>query len=80
MMRQVTSAALVLALALTSAAWAQNPAKVKRRPEADRAREGTLQPGDEAPNFKLKKLDSGDEVELVGFRGRPVVLVFGSYT
>ena len=37
--------------------------------------------GAEAPNFKLKMLNSEQEVELASFKGKkPVVLVFGSYT
>ena len=46
-----------------------------------RARAGTLQPGDEAPDFRLPTLDRQSTVALSSFRGsRPVVLVFGSYT
>ncbi len=37
--------------------------------------------GTDAPNFKLKTRDGRREVELAGFKGgKPVVLVFGSYT
>lgn len=47
-----------------------------------RARAGTLQIGDSAPDFKLAKLDHTDRVQLSSFAGqqRPVVLIFGSYT
>ena len=70
-----------VALSLTAHAWSQSPDTAKRRSAADRPREGALQPGDEAPNFKLKKLHADEEIELSSFRGkRPVVLVFGSYT
>ncbi len=45
------------------------------------ARGGTLQPGDIAPDFRLKTRDGSGEVSLASFRGsRPVVLIFGSYT
>ena len=51
------------------------------------ARAGTLDVGDQAPDFVLRTVDktghrsSGAEVQLSSFRGRqPVVLVFGSYT
>lgn len=45
------------------------------------ARVGTLNPGAEAPNFRLRTLDHSSEVELASFRGKsPVVLIFGSYT
>ena len=45
------------------------------------ARQGTLNLGDEAPDFRLQSLDKKSQVQLSSFRGsRPVVLVFGSYT
>jgi hypothetical protein len=47
----------------------------------NRARAGTLHPGDMAPDFRLKTRDGKSEVALSSFRGsRPVVLIFGSYT
>ena len=46
-----------------------------------RARAGTLQAGDTAPDFNLPTLDRKQTVRLSSFRGsQPVVLVFGSYT
>lgn len=46
-----------------------------------RARAGTLQPGDTAPDFNLETLDHKGHVQLSSFRGaKPVVLIFGSYT
>ena len=47
-----------------------------------RARAGTLQVGDAAPDFSLAKLDKTDQIRLSSLTapGRPVVLVFGSYT
>lgn len=47
-----------------------------------RARAGTLQIGETAPDFTLAKLDHIDRVQLSSFAGqqRPVVLIFGSYT
>jgi hypothetical protein len=46
-----------------------------------RARAGRLNPGDPAPDFRLPTLDHRSAVQLSQFRGgRPVVLVFGSYT
>ena len=46
------------------------------------ARAGTLQVGDAAPNFSLTKLDKSASVQLSNLtaQGRPVVLIFGSYT
>ncbi|HTS35445.1 MAG TPA: hypothetical protein VMH04_07230 [Candidatus Solibacter sp.] len=47
-----------------------------------RARAGTLQVGDRAPDFTLTKLDKSARVQLSSHtaQGQPVVLVFGSYT
>ncbi len=46
------------------------------------ARAGDLQVGDRAPDFSLRKLDKTASVQLSTFtaQGRPVVLIFGSYT
>jgi len=46
------------------------------------ARAGTLQVGDQAPDFTLATLDKSAHVQLSSFLalGRPVVLIFGSYT
>jgi hypothetical protein len=46
-----------------------------------RARAGTVNVGDTAPDFRLPTLDHQSAVQLSSFReDRPVVLVFGSYT
>ncbi|SRR5579884_1507587 len=46
-----------------------------------RARSGSLHPGDPAPDFSLSTLDKTAHVSLSSFQsGKPVVLVFGSYT
>jgi hypothetical protein len=47
-----------------------------------RARAGTLGVGDQAPDFVLTKLDKTAQIRLSSLtaQGRPVVLVFGSYT
>jgi hypothetical protein len=46
------------------------------------ARAGALQVGDPAPDFSLTKLDKSASVQLSALttQGRPVVLIFGSYT
>ncbi len=46
------------------------------------ARAGTLKVGDSAPDFTLTRLDKSDHVQLSSLtaQGRPVVLIFGSYT
>lgn len=43
------------------------------------ARAGELRPGDAAPDFRLTTLDKTDTVQLSAL-GKPVVLIFGSYT
>ena len=45
-----------------------------------RAREGTLRVGDTAPEFDLATFDKKSRVSLASLRGKPAVLVFGSYT
>jgi hypothetical protein len=45
-----------------------------------RAREGTLHVGDTAPEFDLATFDNSSRVSLASLRGKPTVLVFGSYT
>ena len=46
-----------------------------------RARGGSLNIGDAAPDFELTTVDRSATVRLSSFRGsQPVVLVFGSYT
>jgi hypothetical protein len=46
------------------------------------ARSGSLKVGDLAPDFDLAKLDKSDHIRLSSLtsQGRPVVLIFGSYT
>ncbi len=44
------------------------------------ARQGALEPGQPAPDFTLSLHDQSGRVTLSAHRGRPVVLVFGSYT
>ena len=47
-----------------------------------RARAGTLEVGNPAPDFTLAKLDKTAQIRLASLTAqqRPVVLVFGSYT
>lgn len=45
-----------------------------------RAREGRLRVGDAAPAFDLATFDKQARVSLASLRGKPAVLVFGSYT
>ena len=69
---------LALILALSSAAHAQN-----RRRGFDRGKDNAPKVGDDAPNFKAKKVGKDGSVELEGVvkkAGKPTVLIFGSYT
>ena len=36
--------------------------------------------GDVAPDFALSRVDDTGTVKLSDFRGKPVVLIFGSFT
>lgn len=46
-----------------------------------RARAGSLNIGDPAPDFSLAKIDKSASIRLAELNsGQPVVLVFGSYT
>jgi len=45
-----------------------------------RARAGNINVGEQAPDFSLELHDKSGRVQLSSFRGKPVVLVFGSYT
>jgi hypothetical protein len=45
-----------------------------------KARAGNVLPGEIAPDFRLPTVDHKSEVQLSELRGKPVVLVFGSYT
>jgi len=44
------------------------------------ARGGAVHVGDQAPDFTLPRSDKSGDVRLSSLRGKPVVLVFGSYT
>ena len=45
------------------------------------ARHGQLNPGDQAPDFTVKTLDTKTPMQLATvWNSKPVVLVFGSYT
>ena len=74
------AALLVLACAALPAQQGGLPAPADK-PLKERPREGTLKQGDIAPDFTLKLLHSEKTVRLSSFRGgKPVALVFGSYT
>lgn len=57
----------------------QRPGTAGRRTQFA-ARQGRLQPGDSAPPFALQVRGAEKTVKLSDFHGKPVALVFGSYT
>ena len=86
--------ALLLLFGLTAGGIAgQKPAPSAKQAEAEYKRKereankkhgfgiGALKPGSPAPDFKLKKLDANEDVQLSSFAGKkPVALIFGTYT
>ena len=53
----------------------------RRRPGGKRPDQGRgTSVGKAAPNWTLKSPDGKTEVELAKLKGKPVVLIFGSYT
>ena len=73
---------VVAALAMCGGACAQPNDDIQKMIKDHKERKD-LAPslGSDAPNFKLKRYDSEQTVELASFKGqKPVVLVFGSYT
>jgi hypothetical protein len=72
--------ALVL-LALVGVAWVIGPRNIIGMLRYDQRREGRLQVGDLAPDVALAAIDGGGDVHLASFvGGKPLVLVFGSFT
>lgn len=71
---------LVLGLVLTALAYI-GPRFILGILRYDTRREGTLRPGDRAPDVELRALDGSSRVNLLAGRGgRPLVLIFGSFT
>lgn len=72
--------ALVL-LALAGAAWMIGPRNILGMLRYDQRREGKLQLGDPAPDVALAAIDGGPTLHLASLMGgKPLVLVFGSFT
>ena len=64
-----------LAIMALAALLAQDRGRGRRPRQGSGAEEGKP-----APNFKLKTQDGKKEVELAKLKGKPTVLVFGSWT
>ena len=79
--RIVLVAVALLAAAAGVVAWRIGPRNVIGMIRYDQRKEGALKPGDAAPDVTLVSLDGKTPVrvaEQIG--GKPLVLVFGSYT
>ena len=73
--------AVVVGILGAFVAWRIGPRNIIGMIRYDQRKEGSLKPGDAAPDVTLVSLDGKTPVrvsEQVG--GKPLVLVFGSYT
>lgn len=71
----------VVVLAGAVLAWQIGPSNIVGMLLYDQRREGALVVGDRAPDVKLAKLDGSGDVRLAEFiGGKPLVIVFGSFT
>jgi hypothetical protein len=73
--------AVVIGILGAFVAWRIGPRNIIGMIRYDQRKEGSLKPGDAAPDVSLVSLDGKTPVrvsEQVG--GKPLVLVFGSYT
>jgi hypothetical protein len=72
--------ALLAALGAGFMVWRIGPRNVIGMLLYDQRREGTVKVGDAAPDVELHRLDAGTERLSAWIGGRPLVLVFGSFT
>ena len=71
----------LLLLAIVGVAWVIGPRNIIGMLFYDQRREGHLRVGDLAPDVALAAVDGGPDVQLASFvGGKPLVLVFGSFT
>jgi len=71
--------ALVLLVASAAAFWI-GPRNIVGMLRYDRRRDGDLRVGDRAPDVALTRID-GTRTQLLDFlTGKPLILIFGSYT
>jgi hypothetical protein len=75
-----SSCAALLLFALTGCASSRPAAPPGVDPAHLHFHETSLGVGDPAPDFRLRRADGLGFVKLSELRGRPVALVFGSYT
>ncbi len=77
----LVAAVLLLAAAVVVIAWKIGPRNVIGMLRYDQRKEGSLKVGDRAPDVALVSLDGRTPVRLSErAAGRPLILVFGSYT
>ena len=81
MLRRILLGLLLLVLAAGGfLVWRIGPRNILGLLRYDQRREGKLRVGDAAPDVVLAKLDGGEAHLSDHLGGRPLVLVFGSFT
>jgi len=78
--RIVLGALVLLLLAASFVVWQIGPRNIVGMLLYDHRQEGTIRVGDAAPDVVLEKLDGGEERLSASIGGRPLVLIFGSFT
>ena len=80
--KKILFGALILLVAVVGvAAWKIGPRNVYGMLRYDQREEGDLKVGDPAPDAALVALDGRSHVRMLdGAAGKPLVIVFGSYT
>lgn len=79
--RILLALALLILVALAWVVHEIGPRNIIGMLRYDQRREGDYKVGDKAPDVVLKSLDGASDVRLLdAMRGKPLVLVFGSYT
>jgi len=81
-LKKILLIAVVLLAALAGlVAWKIGPRNVIGMIRYDQRKEGSLKPGIRAPDVELVSLDGKTPVRLAErIGGKPLILVFGSYT
>lgn len=81
MWRRILLVVLAVVVVLAGVAvWQIGPRNVLGMLMYDQRREGSLKVGDKAPDVTLRALDGQDVRLLEHLGGRPLVVIFGSYT
>lgn len=81
LVKRIALALLVLVvLAASAALYVIGPRNVVGMLLYDRRQEGTLRVGDRAPDLELTDLDGRTQPLLAFGAGKPLIVIFGSYT